>query len=332
MPKNKVLVLGSLAFDYIMSFKENFISAVSIDHDKEEYQSTVTADSRHQFFGGTAGNIAYNLGLLSIAKVSILGSVGNDFETLGYKDHIKKFKNVDLRVDVYDNLFTAACFIVNDIKSNQMIIFHGGALDRCKDIDLREKVSNPEEFVYAINSTQSVEAMTNFAAQLNDLQIPSIFDPGQVTPLFQRENLIDILKRSDILIGNNHEIRQIKERSGLAEESILEHVKALIITKGSEGSELIYRDENNKIYKINIPIATPMKIEDTTGAGDGYRAGILTGLVLNMAILDSCRLGAIIGSFVVETTGAQTQIFNIEQVRKRFFNTFGYTPAELENI
>ncbi len=332
MPKNKVLVLGSLAFDYIMSFKENFISAVSIDHDKEEYQSTVTADSRHQFFGGTAGNIAYNLGLLSIAKVSILGSVGNDFETLGYKDHIKKFKNVDLRVDVYDNLFTAACFIVNDIKSNQMIIFHGGALDRCKDIDLREKISNPEEFVYAINSTQSVEAMTNFAAQLNDLQIPSIFDPGQVTPLFQRENLIDILKRSDILIGNNHETRQIKERSGLAEESILEHVKALIITKGSEGSELIYRDENNKIYKINIPIATPMKIEDTTGAGDGYRAGILTGLVLNMTILDSCRLGAIIGSFVVETTGAQTQIFNIEQVRKRFFNTFGYTPAELENI
>ena len=332
MLKNKVLVLGSLAFDYIMSFKENFISAVSIDHDKEEYQSTVTADSRHQFFGGTAGNIAYNLGLLSIAKVSILGSVGNDFETLGYKDHIKKFKNVDLKVDVYDNLFTAACYIVNDIKSNQMIIFHGGALDRCKDIDLREKISNPEEFVYAINSTQSVEAMTNFAAQLNNLQIPSIFDPGQVTPLFQRENLIDILKRSDILIGNNHEIRQIKERSGLAEESILEHVKAIIITKGSEGSELIYRDENNKIYKINIPIATPMKIEDTTGAGDGYRAGILTGLVLNMTILDSCRLGAIIGSFVVETTGAQTQIFNIEQVRKRFFNTFDYTPAELENI
>lgn len=332
MLKNKVLVLGSLAFDYIMSFKENFISTVSIDHDKEEYQSTVTANSRHQFFGGTAGNIAYNLGLLSIAKVSILGSVGNDFETLGYKDHIKKFKNVDLKVDVYDNLFTAACYIVNDIKSNQMIIFHGGALDRCKDIDLREKISNPEEFVYAINSTQSVEAMTNFAAQLNNLQIPSIFDPGQVTPLFQRENLIDILKRSDILIGNNHEIRQIKERSGLAEESILEHVKAIIITKGSEGSELIYRDENNKIYKINIPIATPMKIEDTTGAGDGYRAGILTGLVLNMTILDSCRLGAIIGSFVVETTGAQTQTFNIKQVRKRFFNTFGYTPAELENV
>ncbi|GAG45515.1 unnamed protein product, partial [marine sediment metagenome] len=40
----------------------------------------------------------------------------------------------------------------------------------------------------------------------------------------------------------------------------------------------------------------------------------------------------IIGSFVVETTGAQTQVFNLEQVKKRFFITFGYTPTELEGI
>jgi adenosine kinase len=332
MLKNKILVLGSLAFDYIMSFKENFISAVSIDHDKKEYQSTVTADSRHQFYGGTAGNIAYNLGLLSVAKVSILGSVGNDFESLGYKAHIKKFNNLDLKVDTYDDLFTAACYIVNDIKSNQMIIFHGGALDRCKDIDLKVKLTNPDEFVYAINSTQSVAAMTNFSAQLNSLKIPSIFDPGQVTPLFQKESLIEILKKSDILIGNNHEIKKIKEKSELSEEAILKHVKAIIITKGPEGSELVYSDNNNKKFKVHIPIANPKKIEDTTGAGDGYRAGILTGLVLNMTLLDSCRLGAIIGSFVVETTGAQTHSFNFEQVRERFFTTFGYTPVELEKV
>ncbi|MHA2180611.1 MAG: PfkB family carbohydrate kinase [Promethearchaeota archaeon] len=332
MLKNKILVLGSLAFDYIMSFKENFISAVSIDHNKGEYQSTVTADSRQQFFGGTAGNITYNLGLLKIAEVSLLGSVGNDFETLGYKEHIKKFKKVNLNVDIYNDLFTAACYIVNDINSNQMIIFHGGALDRCKEIDLSEKLAKPEEFVYAINSTQSVEAMINFTTQLNNLKIPSIFDPGQVTPLFQRENLIDIIKKSDMLIGNNHEIKQIIDKSKLSEESILEYVKAIITTKGSEGSEIAYKDESNTIKKTQIPIGTPTKIEDTTGAGDGYRAGLLTGLVLNMTLLDSCRLGAIIGSFVIETVGAQTQSFNFEQVRKRFFNTFGYTPTELESV
>ncbi|MFX1376613.1 MAG: carbohydrate kinase family protein [Promethearchaeota archaeon] len=332
MQKTKVLVLGSLAFDYIMGFKENFINAVSIDHDKEEYQSTVTADSRLQFFGGTAGNIAYNLGLLSLAKVSLLGSVGNDFERLGYKDHINKFENLELIIDEYDELFTAACYIVNDIKSNQMIIFHGGALDKCKDIDLREKLSDPNEYIYAINSTQSIEAMTHFATQLFNLKIPSIFDPGQVTPLFKKDSLREIISKSEILIGNNHEINQIKERSELNEEAILEHVKAIVITKGSEGSELIYKDQNEKIFKIKIPIATPKKVVDTTGAGDGYRAGILTGLILNMTLLDSCRLGSIIGSFVVETSGAQTQFFSLKQVKKRFFTTFGYTPTHLGGI
>ncbi|MFX1417711.1 MAG: carbohydrate kinase family protein [Promethearchaeota archaeon] len=332
MLKNKVLVLGSLAFDYIMGFKESFINAVSINHDKEEYQSTVTADSRYQFFGGTAGNIAYNLGILNIAKVCLFGSVGNDFERLGYKDHIEQFNNVDLLVDVYEDLFTAACYIVNDIKSNQMIIFHGGALDKCKEIDLKEKISNPKEFIYAINSTQSVEAMINFANQLKELKIPSIFDPGQVTPLFQRNSLRDIIQKSEILIGNTHEIKQIKEKSKLNEENILEHVKAIIITKGSEGSELIYKNDQNKVFHVKIPIVNPAKITDTTGAGDGYRAGILTGLSLDMTLLDSCRLGAVIGSFVIETSGAQTHQFNIDKVRKRFFNTFGYIPSELEKI
>ncbi|MFX1353007.1 MAG: PfkB family carbohydrate kinase, partial [Promethearchaeota archaeon] len=226
MAKTKVLVLGSLAFDYIMSFKENFVNAVSIDHEKEEYQSTITADSRNLHFGGTAGNIAYNLGLLNIAKVVLVGSVGKDFDSLGYKDHVKQFKNIELSIDEYDDLYTAACYIVNDIKSNQMIVFHGGALEKCKDIKLNEKIQNPEEFAYAINSTQSVEAMSNFADQLFTLKIPTIFDPGQVTPLFPRELLINIIKKSEIIIGNIYEIEQIKKKTELTEDEIIKLVKA----------------------------------------------------------------------------------------------------------
>ncbi|MFX0018298.1 MAG: PfkB family carbohydrate kinase [Promethearchaeota archaeon] len=332
MKKNKVLVLGSLAFDYIMGFKEKFVNAVSINQKKEEYQSTITADSRQLHFGGTAGNIAYNLGLLNVVSVLLVGSVGKDFESLGYKGHIQRFRNIELSIDEYDDLFTAACYIVNDIKSNQMIIFHGGALDKGKNINLEDKIKNPKEFAYAINSTQSIEAMSNFAEQLNNLKIPTIFDPGQVTPLFPKELLINIIKKSEILIGNSYEIEQIKRRTGFTEKKLIESVKAIITTKGSDGSELIYKDDKNKIYKINIPIAIPEKIEDATGAGDGYRAGILTGLILNMTILDSCRLGSIVGSFVIESSGAQSQYFNINQIRKRFFNTYGYIPPELEKI
>ena len=330
MKRDKIIVLGSLAFDYIMSFEENFVNAVSIDHEKEEFQSTVTANSRVQHFGGTAGNIAYNLGLLNISTVSLLGSVGKDFNSLGYKDHIAKFQNIDLNVDIQPDLFTAACYIVNDKKSNQMIIFHGGALDEGKNIDLRRKIKDPEQYAYAINSTQGIEAMKNFADQLNELRIPMIFDPGQITPLFSKDILIDILKKSEILIGNSFEIGQVMKKTDLDELNLLKLVKTIIKTKGSEGSELIYKTDSEELKHIKIPIAIPKNTIDATGAGDGYRAGILTGLILNMAILDSCRLGSILGSFVVETNGAQTQVYDIESVKTRFKKTYGYIPTELK--
>jgi len=329
MSKNKVLVLGSIAFDYLMGFDENFINACSIDHEKGEYQSTVTANSRIQHFGGCAGNISYNLGLLNAGKVLLLGSVGKDFSSLGYQDHIKKFENVEVGVDQHDDLFTAACYIVNDIKANQMIIFHGGAQDMSKHILLKDRILDPENYLIAINSTQSVDAMVNFANQLPELKISQIFDPGQVTPLFPKELLIDVIKKSDILIGNKFEIEQIKEKTGMNEDELVKNLDALIKTKGEEGSELFYKDESAKIFKIEIPIAKPEKIVDSTGAGDGYRAGILTGLSLNMTILDSCRLGSVIGSFVIETGGAQTQSYSLEDVRKRFLETYNYTPQEL---
>jgi len=327
--KNKVIVLGSLAFDYIMGFDENFINAVSIDHEKGDYQSTVTVNSRIQHFGGTAGNIAYNLGLLKIAQTSLICSVGGDFEK--YKDHITKFKNVNLSVDMHEDLFTAACYIVNDIKSNQMIIFHGGALDKCIDINLKEKIKDPENFIYAINSTQGDEAMYHFAEQLYELKIPMIFDPGQVVPLFTKDLIVKILSMTEILIGNTYEINQILNKAALSKKDILNDVRAIITTKGADGSELIYKDQNEKIYEIDIPICKPEKeIADTTGAGDGYRAGILTGLSLDMTLLNSCRLGSVISSFVIETGGAQTHLFTLEDVKMRFFKTYEYTPRELE--
>ncbi|TFG29239.1 MAG: hypothetical protein EU532_03565 [Promethearchaeota archaeon] len=329
--KKKVIILGSLAFDYIMGFDENFTNAVSIDHEKGSYQSTVTTNSRIQYFGGTAGNIGYNMGLLNIGNAHIFCSVGKDFETLGYKNHVGRFKNVELSLDIQHELFTAACYIVNDVKANQMIIFHGGALDKCRDIDLRKRIKNPEDYIYAINSTQSVDAMINFQMQLFELKIPIIFDPGQVTPLFAKELLEDAIKKTDILIGNSFEIQQIESKLEITVEELIKRVRAIIITNGAEGSRLIYKDEH-RVYQIDIPICKPKEIVDTTGAGDGYRAGILTGLSLDMTLIDSCRLGSVIGSFVVETSGPQTQFYQITDVKKRFFENYGYLPPELETI
>jgi adenosine kinase len=173
--------------------------------------------------------------------------------------------------------------------------------------------------------------MVSFQDQLFELNIPVIFDPGQVTPLFPKELLEEVIKKTSILIGNQYEIKQIETKLESSIEDIIKQVRAIIITKGKDGSQLIYEDKN-RIYKIDIPICEPERLVEPTGAGDGYRAGILTGLSLDMTLIDSCRLGSVTSSFVIETSGPQTQNYQIENVKQRFYENYGYLPQELEKL
>ena len=134
---------------------------------------------------------------------------------------------------------------------------------------------------------------------------------------------------SHILIGNIFEINKIKSRTGLSECDLLDILRAIIITKGEEGSEIVYRNQLGKIIYNNVKTPIHNAVLDTTGAGDGYRAGLLSGIYIGLSLLDSCRLGSVISSFVVETIGAQTQIFTIKDVKKRFNETYGYLPPQL---
>jgi adenosine kinase len=74
-----------------------------------------------------------------------------------------------------------------------------------------------------------------------------------------------------------------------------------------------------------IPIAKPRVFHDPTGAGDGYRAGLIAGLLNSLSLEDSARLGAVVGSFVVEGEGPQDHTFTKEEVKQRYEQTFKKT-------
>jgi adenosine kinase len=322
----KILVLGSIAYDHIMDFEENFLNAVSIDHDKRKYQSIVTASSRKTQFGGTAGNISYHIAKLG-GICDVFGSVGKDFISLGYKDHLDQYNNINQVLEIHEDLYTAACFIVNDNSKNQMITFHGGALDKNVEFSLKEKIKDPSEYFFAINSVQSPPAMVHFAEELKELGIPFIFDPGQVLPLFPPEDLIKVIEMAEVLIGNETEFELIKQKTGLSSEEIHDKVPIVIITKGEKGSIVFNKKQD---LKCEISSCIAENVVDPTGAGDGYRSGFLTGLAMGMNLEDACKLGAVIGSFVVQSMGGQSQQYSMDDVKEVFKKTFGYIPKELD--
>jgi len=189
-----------------MDTEGSLIKRIKINHEEGEYLSLLPMKSLTQHFGGTAGNIGYNFGLLNLGKIYLIGSVGKDFESLGYRNHINQFKNFNLKVKVHNDAYTARCYIINDSYSNQIVIFHEGAQEKFYKLDLKKMIESPEDILIAIDSTQNLEAMIYFAEKLYELKIPMIFDPGQKISSFSKKSLLNLIIKSEILISNNFEI------------------------------------------------------------------------------------------------------------------------------
>ena len=72
-----ILVTGSLAFDFIMNFPGRFSDQIMPDK-IHILNLSFSTDRLRKNFGGTAGNVAYNLALLD-ERVAVLATAGKDF-------------------------------------------------------------------------------------------------------------------------------------------------------------------------------------------------------------------------------------------------------------
>src|ERR1043165_8569494 len=88
----RIVVTGSLAFDYLMNFPGHFKEHILPE---KVHMLTVSflVDSMKRLRGGTAGNIAYNLALLG-EKPLLVSAAGADFQD--YRASLEKI-GVDTR-------------------------------------------------------------------------------------------------------------------------------------------------------------------------------------------------------------------------------------------
>ena len=120
----QTLICGSLAFDTIMVFQDQFKNHILPDKIHALSVAFYVPEMRREF-GGTAGNIAYNLQLLE-GKPLIMATVGEDFDS--YKQWLDHNKLNVSHIKTIPSSFTAQAFITTDIDDNQITAFHPGAM------------------------------------------------------------------------------------------------------------------------------------------------------------------------------------------------------------
>lgn len=307
----RVLVTGSLAYDHIMDFPGKFSEHILPDKIHILNASFLVNKLKKQW-GGTAGNIAYNLALLGESPV-ILAAAGKDFST--YRKHLTKV-GVDIsQVREYQRDFTSTFFVITDQDDNQLAGFYLGVMEKAQKLSIKKV---PGKVSLSIISPNDPRAMVNYSKECRQLKIPFIFDPGQQIPRLTGSDIKDSLKGAKILIGNDYEMELIRRKTGWSDDEILKKAKLMIVTKGADGSEILSKD-----FQLKIPAVKAKRLIDPTGAGDAYRAGIIKGILNNWDWQKVGQVASLAAVYAVEHYGTQEHQYSLKEFVKRYENNFG---------
>jgi len=305
-------VCGSIAYDKIMSFEEKFSEHILPDK-LEMLNVSFLVPGMRQEFGGCAGNIAYNLKKLG-GDPLVLGSVGKDFSP--YADWMDENQISRRFISETTDSYTAQAFIITDAVGNQITAFHPGAMEN----PIRYPISEIEANL-AIVSPDSKNIMIENCKQFSAANIPFIFDPGQGTPMFNGDELMELITLSKWVIVNEYESKMIETKLSLSPEQIAKNVEAYIITLGDRGSEVY--SNNNKVRVDPVPCDLPV---DPTGCGDAFRAGFIFGLENKWSLIDAVKLGSVLGSIKVGSKGTQNHLLSKKEIRVLLDNKYKIRP------
>jgi len=304
------LICGSYAYDTIMVFHDQFKNHILPDKVHILNVSFLVPDMRREF-GGCAGNIAYNLKLLGGDPLP-MATVGEDFSP--YADWMDKCAISRKHVRALADTYTGQAFITTDKDDNQITAFHPGAMG----LSHENKVTDADGVTLGIVSPDGRDGMIEHARQFAESGIPFIFDPGQGMPMFDGDDLKTFVEQATYVTLNDYEAQLLQDRTGMSPHEIAEQVEALIITMGGKGSHIY---TSNK--RIDIPTASPDGIEDPTGCGDAYRAGLLYGLMNDMDWEITGRIASLMGAIKIAHHGTQNHHFTMDEFKSKYEQAFG---------
>jgi adenosine kinase len=311
----KIIVTGSIAFDYLMSFPGKFTEQILPEH-VERISLSFLVDSMDKRRGGCAPNIAYTLALLG-ERPYLMATAGQDFGD--YREWLDAAGVDTSLVKQVPDRFTASFFCNTDSANNQIASFYTGAMANAAELSFRT-IGGCDLVIVSPNDPG---AMVQYAEECRALSIGFIFDPGQQCARMGGEELSAGLEGAKLLICNEYEFELIRQKTGLDEAQILTRTDALIVTRGEHGS-WIYE----KSGRVEVPAVVPHQIVDPTGVGDAFRGGLMKGLALGLGFAEAARLGSVAATYALEHLGGTSHTYSAAEFTKRYEEHFGPLEAD----
>ena len=310
-----ILLTGSVAFDYLMTFPGYFRDHILPDH-LDKISLSFLVDSMVRLRGGVAPNIAYTLALLG-GRPRLWATVGEDFED--YRRWLDE-KGVDTSgAQVIPGEYTASFFANTDRSNAQIASFYPGAMAHAGQLSLSaldgEGQARPDLVMISPNDPY---AMNRYVVECQNMGLPYVYDPSQQIVRLTAEDLHNGIEGALGILVNDYEYALIQKATGIdpAEKACQPGADPrafLAVTQGKDGV-IIYTAEGT----FSVPVVPPTRIVDPTGVGDAFRGGFLTGYDHHLDWETCGRMGVLAATYCLEQRGPQGHAYTPAEFVARF--------------
>ncbi len=261
-----------------------------------------------QFYGGMGANTAVVANALGLETglVSVIGTDAEDYrkymENLGIKLYLK---------GIFGDTTKSIFFKDNE---NQISFFYKGVTEKLEELDFRKDLGLSKE---DLENTKCIymartylELQRKVARHCKRMFL--VYNPGYGVFKFRTipEIFYKIIKNTDVLVLNHHELQHLKDIGFRLNFSLGPSI--FLITKGGMGCGIY-----SKGAEINVP-AFKTDVVNAAGAGDAFNAGFIAAHIRGFDTYDAVKIGNATASFIVGGWGCQTNLPAWEKVMERY--------------
>jgi 2-dehydro-3-deoxygluconokinase len=222
-------------------------------------------------------------------------------------------EGVDVRYVTLDKTAPTGLFLKEKTNENSTRVFYyrkHSAATKIGPEDIQEAYIAEAKYLYVSGITPALSESCREAvframdfAKKNGKRI--VFDPNIRKSLWEediaRKTLFDMAKKADIVIPGLNEgkfLFQTNDCEKIADEFKKLGAEMIIIKLGEKGAYYSTLNKNGYVNGFQVD-----RVIDPVGAGDGFAAGVLSGILDELSIEEAVKRGCAIGAMVTTVNG-----------------------------
>lgn len=313
-----VLALGNAIVDVLARTEDDFLIAHGLEKGSMRLIGEPEAEAIYKAMGpatiisgGSAANTIVGAAALG-ARTAFIGKVKDD-EVGRLFTHDIRAANVTFdSKPAMDGPATARSFILVTPDGERTMNTYLGACQNltADDVDEAQIASSSiiylEGYLWDPPAAKDAFRKASAAAHKNGRKVALTLSDSFCVDRW-RDEFLDLIRTGmiDILFANEHELRAlyVAARTEDAIDALRAENGLLgVVTRSEQGSIIVTRDET-----IAVPVFPINELIDTTGAGDLFAAGFMTGLARSKSHADCARLGALAAAEIIQHLGARPE-------------------------